>query len=46
MSGLFTKNPEEPDSGFPDSDGWTDRLPLDNSAPDTQPSIPGALDEL
>lgn len=33
------------DDTFPDSDGWTDRLPLDNSAPDTEPTSPGALDD-
>ena len=33
------------DDTFPDSDGWTDRLPLDMEAPDTQPTSPGALDD-
>ena len=32
------------DDTFPDSDGWTDRIPLDADCPDTQPSQPGALD--
>ena len=25
---------------------WTDRIPLDSDCPDTQPTAPGALDEL
>ena len=33
------------DSGFPDSDNWTDRTPLDSDCPDTQPTAPGLLDE-
>jgi hypothetical protein len=32
------------DDTFPDSDGWTDRTPLDADCPDTQPTAPGALD--
>jgi hypothetical protein len=35
--------PDDEDT-FPDSDGWTDRLPLDMETPDTQPTSPGALD--
>jgi hypothetical protein len=32
------------DSDFPDSDNWTDRIPLDADCPDTQPTFSGALD--
>lgn len=44
MSGLFKKS-EEVDTGFPDHD-FSDRIPLDADCPDTQPTHPGALDEL
>lgn len=37
--------PEQDDDHFPDSDGWTDRTPLDAGCPDTQPTSPGALDD-
>lgn len=30
---------------FPDSDGWTDRIPIDADCPDTQPTSPGGLDD-
>jgi len=33
------------DSDFPNSDGWTDRIPIDSDCPDTQPTAPGLLDE-
>ena len=42
----FWAPPEEPDTGYPDSGGFTDRIPLDADCPDTQPSQPGALDDL
>ena len=42
----WRNQPFEWDADFPDSDAWTDRTPLDADCPDTQPSQPGALDDL
>jgi hypothetical protein len=40
---LFRK-PQEPDTDRLVE--WTDRTPLDADCPDTQPTSPGALDDL
>ena len=42
----WRNQPFEWDADFPDSDACTDRIPLDADCPDTQPSQPGALDDL
>jgi hypothetical protein len=47
LARLFRKPDEtDDDDTFPDSDGWTDRIPLDSDCPDTQPTAPGLLDSL
>lgn len=43
LSWLLRKH-EEPDTDR--LHDWTDRIPLDLECPDTQPTSPGALDDL